>query len=325
MKAIFTHTDFDGVVSATLLSIATNINFIKFLSNKQIWLENFSGEEIISDLPCPWKCKLWFDHHASNLNEMKERGINIDEIPGKFQTSDSCSEIIYQYYKPNVNFPDYFESVVQETNIIDSMKYNSVTEWLTETPIKILSNTTQLLNSDDYRKFLSYLLDLSRTLKNYSPAEMVELKFIKTRYDKFKEYTDYSAEQIKKTYYFHNNDKNKSIAILDLSEFKVAPRFDKNLIYMFEPNTDGVLLINSIFKNNNKTNNLKFSIGINFTKAKDLEKINVADIFEQLEIGGGHPKAAGGLINTESKEEKLKQKEYLINEIINRWYQQKSL
>jgi len=58
MKIILTHSDFDGVVSGALLSIATKINSIKFVSNNKIWYEKITGEEVIADLPCPWQCRL---------------------------------------------------------------------------------------------------------------------------------------------------------------------------------------------------------------------------------------------------------------------------
>ncbi len=324
MGVILSHTDFDGVVSASLLSIATNIDFIRFISNKQIWLENLTGQEVISDLPCPWKCKLWFDHHESNLTEMKERGIDIKQIPGKFQIADSCAKIIYDYYKNNVNFPSYFDHLVQETNKIDAMKYTSMNDWLEENPVKILSSTVQLLNDDDYRKFIHYLLEIAKLLKKKSPEELIEHEPIKRRYTKFKNFKEESINLIKKIYYFHKNDIHKSIAILDLSEFKTAPRLDKNFIYIVEPNTDAVLLINSIFKNNTKTNDLKFSIGINFIKSHELLNINVAKIFEELDIGGGHSNTAGGLISTETKQDNLDQKEFIITEIIKKWDQQKT-
>ncbi len=322
MKIILTHTDFDGVVSGTLLSIATKTNFIKFVSNQKIWRENLIGDEIIADLPCPWKCQLWFDHHASNINEMKLRGIDAEKIPGKFQLTDSCAQIIYDYFSPDNQFPPHFDDLVKQTSIIDSMKYHSIEEWLKETPVKILSNITQLFGNEQYKDFLHFLIKLSKALIKKPPEELVQSDFITQRYSQFKEYRNQSKELIKNCYCFHKNDKKKSIAILDISEFKTPQRIDKNLIYIFEPEVDAVLLINSAFKNNVKTNDLKFSFGINFTKADQLTHINLSTIFEELDIGGGHPKAAGGSLENDSKEEKLKNKELIIQEIIKKWEQQ---
>lgn len=322
MKIILTHTDFDGVVSGSLLSIATNVKFIKFLSHKQIWREQLTGEEIIADLPCPWKCGLWFDHHESNLKEMEYRNIDIEKIPGKFQMSDSCANIIYNFYKNKTTFPDYFPDVIEETNQIDSMKYDTIDEWLKKTPTKMLASTTQLLNDEDYKTFLHYLINLAKQLKIHSPDELIEHNFVKKRYTLFEEYKEKSQELIEKTYYFDKQDQSKTIALLDFSEFKTAPRIDKNLIYIFQPDTDAVLLINSEFKNNVKTNNLKFSFGVNFTKSEQLSHINVAQMFEELDIGGGHPKAAGGNISCSSKAEKIKIKEEIIQDIIKKWHQQ---
>ena len=322
MKVILTHTDFDGVVCGALLSIATEIHFVKFVSNRKIWYEELLGDEIIADLPCPWKCKLWFDHHESNINEMKLRGVDPETIPGKFRIADSCAQIIYDYFSEKTEFPPYFKDVVEQTNIIDSMKYKSIAEWLEETPVKILSYTAQFLKNDDYIIFLHFLIKLSKSLTKHSPEELIQQDIMIRRHKQFKEQRDYSKELIKNNYYFHQNDKKKSIAILDLSEFKTPQRIDKNLIYMLEPDMSAVLLINSAFKNNVKTNNLKLSFGINFTKAEKLSNVNLSKIFEELNIGGGHPKAAGGSLNNDTKQDKLKNKELIIQEIIKKWHQQ---
>ncbi len=322
MEMILTHTDFDGVVCGTLLSIAEEINYTKFVSTRQIWYEKLTGNEIIADLPCPWKCKLWFDHHESNINEMKLRGVMPDEIAGKFRTADSCAQVIYEYYSGKIKFPDYFKNVIDETNLIDSMKYGSIKEWLEETPVKKLSDTSQFLENEEFNDFLHYLIKLSKSLARYSPEELIQKDFFKSRYKKFKEDQEHSLKLIKQNYYFHQDDKEKSIAIIDTSEYKIHQRINKNLVYLIEPEINSVLLINSIFKDNIKTNDLKFSFGINFTKADQLKNINLSEIFEELGIGGGHPRAAGGSVNNDNKQDKLKNKKLIIKEIITKWKEQ---
>ncbi|MBU1078122.1 MAG: hypothetical protein KKH98_12565 [Spirochaetes bacterium] len=322
MQQIVTHTDFDGVVSGALLSIATEIRFIRFISHSQIWREPLSGTEVIADLPCPWTCQLWFDHHETNLKEMKQRGVKTEEIPGRFQLLDSCAHVIYDHYHEQIEFPDHFKEMIPQTDQIDSMNYQSVDEWLKETPVKMIASTTQLLKDEDYKSFLKYLLKLTKQLTKSSPIEIIQSDVFTNRYESFKNYKEYSLELLRKNHFFHPDDKNKAIALIDLSEFKTSPRMDKNFIYMIEPDADAVLLINSAFQNNVKTNTLKFSFGVNFTRSEKFNKVNAAKIFEELDIGGGHPKAAGGSIECESKKDKLKIKDYIIKEIIKRWNQQ---
>ncbi len=321
MKKIYTHTDFDGVVSASLISIATGIDFVRFISTQKIWYEQFTGNEIVCDLPCPWKCYLWFDHHESNKKEMEARGIDISKIPGRFEIAPSCSRVIYNYFneKGNVKFPTYFNKLIEETDIIDSMKYNSIDEWLKETPAKILSVTMQLIEKEDYKTFLQYMIKITKLLRNTPPDEIIKLEEVQDRYKRIQEYENEYLNLIKKSSYFPDN--SNDILIIDLSELKYAPRLDKNLAYKLNKNIDAILLINSIFKNNNKSNNLRFSMGINFTK--DIN-INISSIFEKLGIGGGHPKAAGGVIECNSKKEKLSKKSEYIKKIINLWKIQKN-
>jgi len=322
MRIIYTHTDFDGVVSASLLSIATGIDFIKFVSASRIWYERFTGEEIVCDLPCPWHCKLWFDHHETNLNEMKARGVEIDNIPGKFELSPSCAQIIFEFFHTKVKFPSYFESLIKETNKIDSMDYNSIEEWRKETPAKILATTCQFLGNEDYKKFVNYLIKLAKELRKHPPEVIIQYPEVKSRYNLTKTEEEISIQTIEKNCYFHPLDKERDIIIIDTSEYKVPPRIDKNLAYLLHPTASCVFLINSIIKNNQKTNNLKLSVGINFTKKDIIARKNLAAIFENLGIGGGHKSAAGAIIECRTKEEKLKTKEKLIERFIKMWKQQ---
>ncbi len=322
MKVIYTHTDFDGIVSASLLSIATNIDFIKFVSTSRIWYEQFTGEEIVCDLPCPWYCKLWFDHHESNLNEMKARGIDIDKLPGKFEIAPSCAQIIFDFFNDKVKFPAHFKSLILETNKIDSMDYKSIEEWRKETPAKILAATSQFLNKEDYKSFVRYLIKLSKELRRNSPEELVKSAQVKYRYDIIKKEEDLAIQIIERNYYFHSSDIDKDIIIIDTSESKIPPRIDKNLAYLLQPSASCILLINSVFKNNQKTNDLKLSVGINFTKKDIISRKNLATIFENLEIGGGHKSAAGAIIHCRSKDEKLEIKEKLVQKFIKMWKEQ---
>ncbi len=319
MKKIFTHTDFDGAVSAALVSIATNVDFIKFISANKIWSEQFTGDEIICDLPCPWKCKLWFDHHEANLKEMEARGVDVKKIEGEFDLQPSCARVIYNYYNNKIEFPKYFNKLIDETDIIDSMQYKSIEEWLDDSPIKYLAKTMQLIEKEDYRNFVNYMIKITKLLRKTSPDELVRDKEVQKRYHIIKEYQKNYLEIIKNALYYKDNEKD--IIIIDISDLKYAPRLDKNLAYILNPNANAILLINSIFKNNTKSNDLRFSMGINFTKPLD---INLSRIFEEIGLGGGHQKAAGGILTCSSKGEKLEKKKIYIDKIIGLWKKQKN-
>ncbi len=323
MRVIYTHTDFDGVVSASLASIATGIDLIRFITPNRIWYQHFTGEEIVCDLPCPWKCRLWFDHHESNLKEMIARGVNVGAIPGKFEETPSCAQLVFDYFKNEVRFPEYFNSLVIETNKIDSMDFQSIDEWMEETPAKILWHTTYFLHNEDYKTFVRYLIFLSKKLRKTSPEELIKLPEVKKRYFDFKKFREYSLDIIKKLAFFHPEDKEKDIVILDTTQSKFGLKLEKNMAYVLFPQASAVLLINSIFKNSQKSTALKFSIGVNFTKKDILNKMDTAYIFEKLKIGGGHRSASGGVLDTGSKNEKEKLKEKYIKEIIKLWYEQK--
>ncbi|MGM0484287.1 MAG: hypothetical protein ACQERI_07050, partial [Candidatus Krumholzibacteriota bacterium] len=136
-ERIITHNDFDGIVSAAICSHVTGCGKIIFTGPNSIARAEISIDlkDIVCDLPYPLECGTWFDHHAGNREELKLRGIDINDIPGSFSEEPSCARVIYNYYTGRgEELPSYFENTVAEADIIDSFDYESIREWREERP-----------------------------------------------------------------------------------------------------------------------------------------------------------------------------------------------
>ncbi len=135
-SSIVTHNDFDGLGSAALLSWAFDIDHIRFagpitIAKAEI---SISREDIVSDLPYPVECGMWFDHHAGNLEEVKLRGIDPASIPGRFAVAPSCVRVVYDYLKESDDLPEDFAELADAADVIDSFSFPSVEAWRADTP-----------------------------------------------------------------------------------------------------------------------------------------------------------------------------------------------
>ena len=186
-ESIITHNDFDGVVSAAICSYVFKIDSIKFAGPNNIARADLTitDGDIVCDLPYPLECGLWFDHHEGNLQELKYRNIDPKSIPGKFDLQSSCARVVYNYFKASQNLPGYFETLVDETDIIDGFHYNSIEDWRKETPAKIIDATIRS-RKENYQLKRKYLHRLVLWLRNQSVEEVAAYSEIQQRFDQYK-------------------------------------------------------------------------------------------------------------------------------------------
>ncbi|MBR9703613.1 hypothetical protein GOV10_06230, partial [Candidatus Woesearchaeota archaeon] len=105
-KRIISHTDFDGLISAYLLREIFGVEEIIFTEPwfiQQGELEVRPGD-IIVDLPYDERCKLWIDHHKSNLATAETLR---KEQPKKVvfdEKKKSCPSLIYEHFHKEHDF-----------------------------------------------------------------------------------------------------------------------------------------------------------------------------------------------------------------------------
>ena len=323
-KRIVTHADFDGIVSAALCSRSLNVNYFLFTQPRLVSEARVSitKEDIVCDLPYPLECGLWFDHHDGNLDELVQRNILIKDIPGKFEIRDSCARVIYEYFKQQkTHFPDFIEQTVVEADIIDSFNYESIDHWRTETPGKIIDASIKVKEPSAERKW-EHMRNLVRFFQDRPIEEIAAMPSVRKRYKQYREEEERMIEQIREEIQFLPQDPEHHVILLDLTHHNRRPFLFKQLAYLEHPEAQAVLLVSNVFVDNTKTNNLTFSMSLSLNMNKIKHNKDIGDIMRSLNLGSGHPGAAAGTTNCDSKEEMLATKERLLGEIFDRFTKQ---
>ncbi len=322
-KRIITHSDFDGIVSASICSYVLRVEDILFAQPSTITnsLIPITEQDCICDLPYPLKCGLWFDHHEGNLQELEYRKIDPSTIKGRFALLDSCSRVIYQYFSEEVHLHSYFEEVVSEADLIDSFGYRSMEEWRRETPGSIINNSLRAKN-EDRREERRYLRELVFLIRDNPIGEIASHPKIMEKYNKYKDEENRMLDMIGKSSYFLPQDTNREVVVIDLTEYSRRPNIIKNLTYLLYPDALAVLEINSLFERGIKTNSLGFSMSLSLNLNLVEHRRNIGEIMRTLNIGDGHPGAASGRIVCRSKPEMLKKKREIMDKIYELWSSQ---
>jgi len=323
-QSIITHNDFDGVVSAALCSYVYKIDRIYFAGPGNIARADLTITEndIVCDLPYPLECGLWFDHHEGNLQELQYRNIDPDSIEGKFDLQPSCARVIFNYFKDDHKLPDYFIPLVDETDKIDSFDFQSVEEWRAETPAKIIDATIRS-RSGDAREKRRYLKRLVQWLRGNPVEQVAKNQEVAERYQVYLSEESEMLKIIEQNSYFLPQDKQNEIIVLDLTNFNRPGFVIKNLAYLLYPGTLAVLEVKNMFKRGIKSNDLSFSLSLSLNLNNEDHAKEVGEIMRELNIGDGHKGAAAGKMMCSSKNEMLKQKQFVMDRVFELWQEQR--
>jgi len=322
-KRIITHNDFDGIVSAALCSYALKVNYIFFTGPVAITRNSvsISTEDVVCDLPYPLECGMWFDHHEGNLEDLKYRHIDPETIPGRFAIKDSCARVIYEFFSLKVKFPSYIKETVEQTDIIDGFKYNSVDEWREMTPGKLVDATLKIPYDSPKKKNL-YMKELVFWIRNNPLEKIVNYRPIREKLKIYEQEEKRMLDLIQKDSYFHEKDLDKEIVILDFTHHNRKPQVIKNLAFIHYPNSLAVLEVYNLFEQGKKSTNLGFSISLSVNMNCKSHSKNLGEIMRTLNIGDGHPGAAAGVVRAKSKKEMIAKKEQVIDQILTLWEKQ---
>ena len=320
---IITHNDFDGVASAALCSYIYQINSIKFAGPDTIERSEITitKNDIVCDLPFPLECGLWFDHHEGNLHALKYRKIDLDSIAGKFDLQSSCARVIYDHHRNSSAMAPYFENLVEATDIIDSFDYDSIESWRSETPAKIIDATIRA-RAGSPREKRGYLKQLVFSLRDNPIEKVAEHLDVAERYQEYLLEEGEIINIIQQNSYFLKADNRHEIIILDLTKFNRPPYMIKNLAYPIYADALSVLEVKNIFKRGIKTNDLSFSLSLSLNLNRKDHSRDAGEIMRELNIGDGHKGAAAGKIQCFSKQDMLKQKQDVLNEMLSIWQSQ---
>ena len=323
-EKIVTHNDFDGIVSASLCTWFLKIQKVIFagpltITRSQITI---TEKDVVCDLPYPLQCGLWFDHHEGNLQELALRKIDPKSIPGRFDLKPSCSRVVYEYFSEREELPLYFLKAVEEADVIDGFSYTSIEEWRRETPGKVIDLTLKapFPSAEDQA---SYMRNVVQQLRDRSVEEVSHLDFIQERLRQYQQEEGRMLRIIRDSSYFGEQDERKEVVVIDLTPYQRRPHLIKNLAFLIYPEALGVLEVYNLMDHQRvKSNHLGFSMSLSINGNRKDQNKNIGEIMRTLNIGDGHPGAAAGTLRCKSKQEMLKKKKELLEQIFRLWSSQ---
>lgn len=180
---LVTRADWDGLVSAVLLSTVEHIEFIQFTYPKDVQDGKvlIHRDSIIANLPYHPDAAMWFDHHISE----EDRGAHTASgFKGKFGQSLSAARLIYEFYGGAARLKQ-FADLVAAADRIDSAQ-------LTLEDVLDPSGYVQLAYTIDPRTGLkdldreAYFLMLLDLLKTRSVEEILSLPDVKHLTDRLR-------------------------------------------------------------------------------------------------------------------------------------------
>jgi hypothetical protein len=119
--------------------------------------------------------------------------------------------------------------------------------------------------------------------------------------------------------FFLEQDQKKELIVVDLTSYQRRPHLIKNLAFPIYPEALGVLEIYNLLDQGVKSNNLGLSMSLSIHGNKPHHAKNIGEIMRTLNIGDGHPGAAAGTVRCRSKQEMLKKKKEILNQIFRLW------
>ncbi len=319
-EKIVTHNDFDGIVSAAICAKVLDIGKILFAGPLTILRSQITitEKDVVCDLPYPLQCGLWFDHHEGNLQDLEYRKIDPKSIPGRFDLKLSCSRVVFEYFSERGTLPPYFKNAVEEADMIDGFTYSSIEEWRRETPGKIIDLTLKTnFSSQDEQK--DYMRNLIRELRDRPIEEVAQLDFVQKRLKQYRVEEGRMLKIIQDASTFLEQDLQREVVIIDLTPYQRRPHLIKNLALLVYPEAKGILEVYNLTERGVKSNHLSFSMSLSIGGNKADKKKNIGEIMRTLNIGDGHPGAASGQVRCQSKQEMLKKKKEMLNQIFKLW------
>jgi hypothetical protein len=211
---------------------------------------------------------------------------------------------------------------VYETDTVDSFDYRDLEDWQRETPGKILADTLRIsLPSRGQRN--RYMRHLIRKIREMSLEEVLEDPEVREKTALYREAERKSRVLIERLASFRPEDQEQEIVLLDTTGLKHAPYVIKSLAFLSYPKALAVLEVKSIFRQKRKTNDLAFSMSLSPALEVASSEKDVGEIMRSLNLGDGHRGAGAGRVQAKSKAEMMKQKEQILEKVLDMWRKQR--
>lgn len=116
---LLTRSDFDGLACGALLKELNIIDSWEFVHPKDLQdgVIKVTDNDVLANVPYVQGCKLWFDHHSSETERLKDNF----KYEGQSKLEDSAARVIYEYYGGKAKLP-HFEEMVIAVDKVDAAK-----------------------------------------------------------------------------------------------------------------------------------------------------------------------------------------------------------
>ena len=187
---LLTRSDFDGLVCAAILKQLGIVNEICYLHPKDVQDNKIKATEndVIANLPYLEGCGLWFDHHSSEVERLKQKG----KFVGAIEPFDSAARVVFNYFnarKAYSHIVQKFEKLVKIADVVDSASF-------TQTDIMNPQGWTMLAFITDPHSYfgkkhtfkvsnLQLLKTLPDLLCNHTADEILAMPDFKERIDAY--------------------------------------------------------------------------------------------------------------------------------------------
>ena len=182
---LVTRADWDGLVSAVLLTTVEQIEAIQFAYPKDIQdgKVNVLENSIVVNLPYHPNAALWFDHHASE-EDLAAPMAAFTAIKGKFGLAPSAARLIYEYYGGDARLAK-FTDLLAATDKVDSAQLTQE-DVLNPSGFILLAYTVDPRSGLRGQDLEDYFLLLVDWLKTKSVDEILALPEVKRLTERLK-------------------------------------------------------------------------------------------------------------------------------------------
>lgn len=294
---LITRSDMDGLVCGILLKELDLIDDVTFAHPKdmQDGLIDVSDRDITTNLPYNAGAYLAFDHHASEVERIKDRPDNHIITPD----APSAARVVYEFFGGAERFPDVSEDMMAAVDKADAAQFTKE-DILNPSGWELLSflmdSRTGLGRFRDFNiSNYQLMMKLIDHCRNHDTIEQIlELPDVKERVDLYFEHQVKFREQIERCVRIDSN-----LVTLDLRKEDTIWAGNRFMVYALFPQTN--ISIHIIWGKNKQ--NTVFAIGksiLNRTSKTDVGALC-------LEYGGGGHNAAGTCQVENLKAEKVLQ------------------
>lgn len=320
LTSIITHNDFDGLGSAAILSWAFDIDDIRFAGPITIARAEIpiTLSDVVSDLPYPLECGMWFDHHAGNLKEVELRGIDPASIPGRFAEAPSCVRVVFDYFAEQEELPADYADLADAADLIDSFAFPDIESWRADTSANRIDRAMKASGGNKREQF-EFLRELVYLLRDLPLAEIAENEIVKTRAAQYAREEERMLDYICKYGRVLPEDEHAELYFVDLTSFRQPARIDKKLIGLVHPKSLGYVELKPVFRDGRKTQDVAVSLSLSLQMQRREHSKDMGEIVRVFNIGDGHAGAAAGVWRCDSAHEYQTIRENLPAKILELW------